>query len=92
MRALTEYLVALSDLVQAEARELRRGLFRLVVAAVLVVAAAAVALLGLGMLLYGLYHVLLDAGLGVSGAAVLSGAIFMAGAALLLGGATWLRR
>lgn len=92
MRTLTEYILALADLVEAEARAIRRGLFRLVVAVMVLLVAGALMLLGLGMVLYGLYHGLLSAGMSVPGAAALAGVIFVAGAGLLIGGASWLKK
>ncbi len=92
MRALTEYILAVSDLVEAEVKAIRQGLFRLVLAAALVLGGAVLALMGLAMVLYGLYQLLMSAGLGGSAAAALSGSTFIAVAALMIGGASWLKR
>lgn len=92
MRALTEYILAVSDLVEAEVKSIRRSLFRLVLAAALVLGGAALALMGLAMALYGLYQFLMSEGLGGSAAAALSGGSFVIVAALMIVGASWLKK
>ncbi|HVT89287.1 MAG TPA: hypothetical protein VHD56_10575 [Tepidisphaeraceae bacterium] len=58
MEALANLVVATADLAEAEGRALGRHLLRLEVAAILIVAAALIGILGLGFFVFGLFLLL----------------------------------
>ena len=91
MKAISDLLIAAIDLVEAEAKSLRRGLLKATVAMGLAVAAAIVILGAVVLLLYGLYLALLP-GAGPTGAAMITGVIGLALAGGLIGGAVWISR
>lgn len=88
MNVLTEYLLALLDLLAAHGQQARRSAARLAVALALVAAALVVALAGVGAMFWGAFRVLAPL-LGRGGAALLLGAGLLALAAAAL---WWARR
>lgn len=87
MKSLTELIVRVADLAEAEGRVLRLVTVRLATSAIMFVIAGAVMLSGLAFLLWSLFAGL-EARVGTVGAAATSGAI-----ALITGGAiAWLGR
>lgn len=84
MESIANMLVATVNLVEAEGRTLRRQLVRLGIATAMILCAAALAIIGVGFLLYGLQRVLAEA---VS--APVAAAVFGGVALALAGGLLW---
>lgn len=91
MKAISDLVIAAIDLVEAEARSLRRGLLKAIAAMGLALAASILVLGAVVLLLYGLYLALLP-GAGPTGAALITGVIGLVLAGGLIGGAVWISR
>lgn len=90
MRALTDFVVALADLLEAEVRFLKRSLIHVLLAGALMIGAAVLLTGGIALWIFGLFTSLQGAGLGVSAAAWISGAAALTFAAIVTGVALWL--
>ncbi|MEX0745801.1 MAG: hypothetical protein WD118_09375 [Phycisphaeraceae bacterium] len=78
MKAVSEFIVRVFDLLEAEGRAARRAIFRLAGALLLLLGVAALLLTGLAFFLVAIYLVLADA-VGAAGAfAILGGALLLA--------------
>jgi len=71
---ISDLAAILSHTVEAELRAVRRSCLALLVALSLLLAGAAVAVVGFGLLLWGLYVLLMPAA-GIAGAAFITGAV-----------------
>ena len=91
MSFLTELLLAVVDLLEAEARALRRGVARLVTSATLVVCAGVLVLAALGLLTWSLYQCLLRYFEPAAAGGIGGGALIIV-AAVMFGVAKWLSR
>ena len=88
MTLLADCCTALVDLVEAEGRSIRRSILRLLVAAVLLVAATALILATIGLVVFGLY-LLLAPSVGSAGAAFITAAIVLLPGVILIASAKW---
>jgi hypothetical protein len=89
MKALGEVILAVTDLVEAEAVALRRGAAKLVLASVLMITAAFFVFIGVAMLVWGVYG-LLAAPLGVGGAAAIGAGVALFSALFIAVVAKWI--
>lgn len=91
MNWLTDFLLAVVDLFEAEARALRRGVARLVTSATLVVCAGVLVLAAVGLLTWSLYQYLLRY-FDPAAAGGIGGVTLIIVAAIMFGVAKWLSR
>jgi len=84
---LSEFIVRLADLVEAEGRSLRHSTIRLALAIALVVVATGAACVGLGLLVMAVYIVIADQ-IGPAPGAAIAGAVSLAAGGVLV----WLGR
>lgn len=91
MKALTDLIIALADLLEAEVKMIRRGVFRLVFAMVFLFVGSLLVLGGIGLACYSLYlHLAVETS--PSLAALLSGVIFLLASIPVVGVSLWLSR
>lgn len=91
MKALTDLIIALADLLEAEVKMIRRGVFRLVFAMVFLFVGSLLVLGGIGLACYSLYlHLAVETS--ASLAALLSGVIFLLASIPVVGVSLWLSR
>lgn len=91
MKAISDMVIAAVDLVEAEARSLRRGLLKAAAAMALAMAGAIVVFGAVVLLLWGLY-LAMSPGVGQAGAALITAVIGIVLAGSLIGGAVWVSR
>lgn len=92
MKSLTDFVIALADLAESEVRLVRRSLVHVLLAGALILGAAMLLMAGLVLWLVSLFVYLNNSGLGVPGAAMISGVVALAMAAIVMGVAVWLGR
>lgn len=83
LHALTEYVIALLELLESEGRNARRGLIKLVKSAAFVVVGALLLLAAAGLLIWSLFLTLTPV-IGLAAAAFICGLGLLGGAGLLL--------
>ena len=92
MKSLTDFVIALADLAESEVRLVRRSLVHVLLAGAMILGAAMLLMAGLVLWLVSLFVYLNNSGLGVSGAALISGVVALAMGAIVMGVAVWLGR
>ena len=91
MKAVADFILAVADLIQAEARAARKAVYRLAWSVILISCACLLVLAGAGMLGLALYQSLLP-WWGPAGSSVGTGAALLAAGAVVAGVAKWLAK
>jgi hypothetical protein len=88
MKALGELACAIGEVVESQARSLRRGVARLVTAIVLLAVGGLLVLVGLALAVWGIYGVL-EPHIGAGGAALVGAAVALLAAILTMIAGKW---